>query len=268
MRDLWGGTYREPAVWEETAQALIASADLREGMRVLDVGSAGGGTLFPALDRIGETGSILGIEIDEEWVEWLRDEISRRGIRNAESLLMNGQSMSFPDASFDAVIMGMVGLGEQYDFDAGRIIDDAPLMREVFRVLRPGHFLYNSNWLRQDDDEWMGDLIRLCFPSCAKCGYSPGTPEGYVDLIEAVGFEDVRVTPFEGKYTFEDPAEWVACVRHVWEEELEQIKADPDVLHAFERRASDLLASHFDEDGRLAYTRSAVLVSARKPGGR
>jgi len=143
--DLWSGTYVEPAVWDETARALLALADLRPGMRALDVGSAGGGTMFPALDRIGDAGSIVGIEVEKDWVEWLQKEIAERGIGNAENLLMNGQSMSFPDDAFDVVIMGMVGLDEDYDFETETIINEAPLMREVYRVLKPGHFLYNSN---------------------------------------------------------------------------------------------------------------------------
>ena len=85
--DLWSGTYVEPAVWDETAKALIGLADLAEGMHILDVGSAGGGTLFPALERVGPTGSIVGIEVEEDWVEWLRKEIAKRGATNAENLL-------------------------------------------------------------------------------------------------------------------------------------------------------------------------------------
>lgn len=265
MSDLWSGTYKESAVWEETAQALIEMAGLQAGMRVLDVGSAGGGTLFPALDRIGDAGSIVGIEVEEDWVEWLQKKIAERGIGNAENLLMNGQSMSFPDDGFDAVIMGMVGLDEDYDFENGQIVNGAPLMREVFRVLKPGHFLYNSNWLRQEDNEWMGELVRRHFPDCTKRGYFPGTEDGYVALLEFAGFEDIRVVPFEGHYTFDDPAQWMACVEHVWEEELEQIKAQPDVQRAFEKDAFDLLSNHVNAEGRLAYTRSAILVAARKP---
>jgi len=266
-KDLWSGTYVEPAVWDETADALIGLADLAEGMHVLDVGSAGGGTMFPALERIGETGSIVGIEVEEDWVEWLRKEIAKRGATNAENLLMNGQSMSFPDAHFDVVIMGMVGLDEDYDFETGQIINDAPLMREVLRVLKPGHFLYNSNWLWQDDNEWMGELVRNHLPDCQKRGYFPGTEEGYVALMESSGFEGVQVTPFEGHYTFDDPAEWMACIGHVWEEELERIKADPETLRIFEQDALSLLDGHTNSDGRIAYTRSAILVSARKPRG-
>ena len=263
--DLWSGTYVEPAVWDETARALLALADLRPGMRALDVGSAGGGTMFPALDRIGDAGSIVGIEVEKDWVEWLQKEIAERGIGNAENLLMNGQSMSFPDDAFDVVIMGMVGLDEDYDFETETIINEAPLMREVYRVLKPGHFLYNSNWLWQDDNEWMGELVRKHLPDCRKRGYFPGTEEGYVQLLASVGFEEIRVTSFKGHYTFEDPAEWMACICHSWEEELERIKSSPEILPTFERDALALLAEHTDDEGHLTYMRSAILLATRKP---
>lgn len=265
MTDLWSGTYVESAVWKETAGALIRMSELEPGMRVLDVGSAGGGTLFPALERIGETGAIVGIEVDEDWVEWLRDRIAERRLQNAENLLMNGQSMSFPNAAFDAVVMGMVGLDEDYDFETGRILNGAPLMREVFRVLKPGCFLYNSNWLRQEDTDWMSELVRRHLPDCTKRGYFPGTEDGYVRLLRTVGFEDVRAIPFEGRYAYADPAEWIACLKHGWEDELGRIRSVPETLLGFERDALELLRHHVGEDGRLAYARSAILVSARKP---
>lgn len=264
-QDLWGGRYREPAVWVETAQALIATTELRPGMRVLDIGSAGGGTLFPAFDRIGPTGSIVGIEVEEDWVEWLRKEISRRAIASAEILLMDGRSMSFPDVSFDAVIVGLVGLDNDYDFDTDRILNDAPLMRETFRVLKPGCTLYTSNWLWQEDNEWMGELVRRRLPDCTKRGYFAGTGEGYVRLLEFAGFKEIRLAHFEGTYTYENPAEWAACVAYMWEEEIERIKADPETLSSFERDAFELLAGHVDSEGKVAYTRSAILVTARRP---
>jgi len=267
MTDLWSGTYRESAVWGEMARALISSADLRPGMRVLDVGSAGGGTLFPALERVGSAGSVVGIDVDEEWVGWLQEDIAKRGIRNAENVWMNGEAMTFPGGAFDAVVMGMVGLDEDYDFETGQVLRGAPLMNEVSRVLKPGGSLSCSGWLWQDDSEWMRELVRRRLPDCTKHGYCPATAEGYVDLLEAVGFEDVRVTPHEGRYTFEDSAEWLACLSHVWEDELAQIRADSDALRAFEQDVADVLAGSLDEERKLAYTRSAVLVSARNPIG-
>jgi SAM-dependent methyltransferase len=265
VQDLWSGEYRQSAVWPETAEALIGIADLHPGMRVLDVGSAGGGTMFPALERIEPSGSIVGIEVDEDWVEWLRKRIAERGIENAENLLMNGQSMSFPNASFDAVIVGLVGLDEDYDFQTGEILNEAPLMREVLRVLKPGCYLYNSGWLWQEDNEWLGELVRRHLPDCTKRGYCPGTEEGNLALLQFAGFEEIRATRFEGRYTYRSPAEWMACIGFIWEEELRRVKADPGTLRAFEQDAFVLLAEETDPDGQIVYTRSATLVSARKP---
>ena len=136
MGDLWSGTYKSPKYWGDMAAALIALAKLQPGSAILDVGTGYGGTLFRALDRIGDTGRIVGIDVEAECVNWTKEEIAKRGISNAEVLLMNAQSMSFPDACFDIVIAGLVGLDEDYDFTASKTIDGAPMFREIFRVLK------------------------------------------------------------------------------------------------------------------------------------
>ena len=265
MTDLWSGTYKEPAVWADVAEALISSAGLHAGMRVLDLGSANGETLFRALDRVGASGSVVGIEVEADWAEWLQKEIANREIPNAENHRMDGRSMTFADESFDAVILGMVGLDDDYDPDEETIIGGAPLLREVHRVLKPGGAVCCSGWLRQQDTEWMGELIRRYLPGCAKRGYFPMTEAGYTRLLGFAGFETIRTSAFERRYTFDDPTEWMACVEYVWEEELARIKADPGVLRAFERDAFELLAGHRDDDGKIAYMRPAILLSARKP---
>jgi len=265
MRSLWNGAYKEPTVWTEAAEALVASTDLQPGMRVLDLGSANGETLFRALARVGESGRVVGIEVEADWVEWLQQEIAKREISNAENHLMDGRSMHFPDGAFDAVIMGMGGLDDDYDAETATIIDGAPLMCEVRRVLKPGQFVDCSGWLWQEDNEWMGELVRRQFPGCSKRGYFPMTEGDYMDLLAFAGFEEIHTTTFEGHYTFDDPAEWMACVGYMWEAELERIKAQTDTLRAFEQDALDLLAEHEDDTGRIAYTRRAILVSARKP---
>ena len=266
MRDLWSGTYKEPACWAETAGRLIALAELPTGATVLDVGTGYGGTLFRARDRVGATGRVVSIDVSDDCIDWTRGEIAKRGITNAEVLRMNARAMEFADASFDAVVAALVGLDEDYDFDAGKPIDGALMIREIFRVLKSGGHLSISDWLWQDDNEWMGELVRRYLPGCRKRGYSRGTTQGQIDLLAGVGFEDVQVTTMEGRYTFDGPAEWMAVHKRQWAEELDQIRARPEVLRAFERDAFDLLAKHVDKDGKLAYTRPTAFVAARKPG--
>lgn len=262
---LWNGKYREQECWAETASRLIALAELQAGARVLDIGTGDGGTLFPAFDRIGPAGRILSIDTERKCVEWTRREIARREIRDAEVLEMDAHSMSFADAGFDAAIVGLVGLDDDYDFDAGTPIGGASIAGEIFRVLIPGGHVCISGWLRQDDREWMGRLIRRQLPGCTKRGYAPGTEVGYVDILTRAGFEGIRVEATEGRYAFESPAEWLATLKPVWKSELEQICALPGGEEALEREALELLAEHTDAQGRVAYTRPAIFLTARKP---
>jgi SAM-dependent methyltransferase len=267
MRDLWSGTYKRPEYWDDTAEALLETAELPLACAVLDVGTGYGGTLFRALDRIGKTGRIVGIDVETECVDWTKKEVAKRGIPNAEILRMNARSMSFPDTSFDVVIAGMVGLDEDYDFDVGETIDGAPMIREILRVLRPGGSVFISSWVWQEHIEWMGELIRRHLPDCGRRGYFPGTEKGYVDLLSGVGFERIRAVTFDERYTFDDPASWMATVGYIWEPELDRIRAlPPEQLQRFEKDAFDSLSAHVSDEGKLIYQISAVLVAAQKPG--
>jgi SAM-dependent methyltransferase len=266
MSDLWSGTYDRPAYWDETAEELISMAELPPGSAVLDVGTGYGGTLFRALARIGSAGRIVGIDVEAECVDWMKNEVAKRGVSNAKILLMNARSMSFSDACFDVAIAGMVGLDEDYDFSAGKPIGAAPIMREIFRVLNPGGRLFISGWLWQEHLEWMGELVRRYLPGCERRGYSPETEKGYVDLLSGVGFERIRAVTFDRRYSFADPAGWMAAVDHIWEPELSRIRAlPPERLRGFEEDAFNLLAEHVTEEGKLGYEILALFVAAQKP---
>ena len=54
-------------------------------IKVLDIGSGGGASLYPALKRVGPTGEVFGIEICEGCFNHTSGEIERCGFTNAKT---------------------------------------------------------------------------------------------------------------------------------------------------------------------------------------
>jgi ubiquinone/menaquinone biosynthesis C-methylase UbiE len=58
-------------------------ADLQPGESVLDVGYGRGASLFPAAERVGPNGRVLGVDLSAEMVDLLRVDIDGCGVTNA-----------------------------------------------------------------------------------------------------------------------------------------------------------------------------------------
>ena len=107
--------------------SIRAWCGLAHGHRVLDVASGTGISAEAALDAVGPSGSVLATDISQEMVEKARKRLSRSP--NAAVAVEDGQALSFPEASFDAVIcsLGLMFFPEPARGLAG-----------FHRMLRPG----------------------------------------------------------------------------------------------------------------------------------
>ncbi len=104
-------------------------ADLKDGERVLDLGSGSGTDTFVAALNVGPSGRVVGVDMTDEQrakAERLRD---GAGFSNITYLKGYIEDLPVDDASFDAVISnGVINLSP----------DKAAVFREVARVLKPG----------------------------------------------------------------------------------------------------------------------------------
>jgi ubiquinone/menaquinone biosynthesis C-methylase UbiE len=106
---------------------VFRAARLAPDHRVLDVATGTGISAKGALDVVGPRGSVVATDVSQEMVEKARERLRR--FRNAAVAVEDGQALSFPEASFDAVICS---LGLMF------FPEPARGLASFHRVLRPG----------------------------------------------------------------------------------------------------------------------------------
>lgn len=135
--------------------SLIAWASLVAGDQVLDLGCGSGGATRAAARAVGEEGMVVGIDSSPECIA----EATARTPAGAPVMYRRGDIMrlnAFPDRTFAGVVASMV---------LDQVDDLAPLLEEVFRVLRPGGRLIASvmsfDHLRPMDASFMGSVLAV-----------------------------------------------------------------------------------------------------------
>lgn len=110
-----------------------ATANLREGETVLDLGSGGGLDVFLAAAQVGPTGRAIGIDMTPEMIELARRNAAQGNngepFTNVEFHLSTIDKLPLADDSVDCVISNCV---------INLAPDKPAVFREIARVLKPG----------------------------------------------------------------------------------------------------------------------------------
>ena len=106
-----------------------ATASLKPGEVVVDLGSGGGLDVFLAAKKVGPTGKAIGIDMTPEMIDLARKNAEKAGLSNVEFHHAAIDRMPLPDASADCVISNCV---------LNLVPDKPAAMREIARILKPG----------------------------------------------------------------------------------------------------------------------------------
>ncbi|MEK6285348.1 MAG: arsenite methyltransferase [Acidobacteriota bacterium] len=106
-----------------------ASAHLRPGEVVVDLGCGGGLDIFLASPKVGPEGRAIGIDMTPEMIERARRNAEKGGYTNVEFHLAKIDHLPLPDNSVDCVISNCV---------INLAPDKQAVFREIVRVLKPG----------------------------------------------------------------------------------------------------------------------------------
>jgi SAM-dependent methyltransferase len=158
-----------------------ATANLRPGEVVVDLGSGGGLDVFLAAQRVGPTGKAIGIDMTPEMLARARENARRQGLHNVEFHEATIDRLPLPDASVDCVLSNCV---------INLAPDKNAVFREIARVLKPGGRVAVSDIALKKPlpPEIRNDL--LAYVGCIAGAIAI---EDYVAGLKAAGFDAVQV---------------------------------------------------------------------------
>ena len=204
-------SFDEPALafWNLIGQRTIERLRLKPGDRVLDVACGSGASAIPAARCIGESGTVLGVDLAERLLELARAKARQLGLTNIRFQVGDMERSGCADENFDAVVCV---------FGIFFLPDMARAVRELWRMVRQGGQLAITTWGPRVFEPgasafWEAvsrerrDLVRA---------FDPWTridsPAGLEELLRASGIENANITPESNLQELATPDDWWTIV--------------------------------------------------------
>jgi ubiquinone/menaquinone biosynthesis C-methylase UbiE len=184
------------AVSAEFIPALLRAAGVATGQRVLDIATGTGIAARAAAAVVGPSGQVVAADISATMLDQARTRLG--GLANVAFAHEDGESMSFPDGSFDAVLCSV-----------GLMLFPSPArgLAEFRRVLRDGGRAAVSVNTTPDRSfvSRISAAIGRHVPSKAEAAarfFSLGEASHLRRLLGAAGFQDIETTTETRRFPF------------------------------------------------------------------
>lgn len=187
-------------------EALLASlgcgnptalAKLNAGEVVLDLGSGGGIDVLLSARRVGPEGKAYGLDMTDEMLALANENKRKSGITNVEFLKGEIEHIPLPDNSVDVVISNCV---------INLSSDKPAVLREAFRVLRPGGRFAVSDVVTRGE---IPAEVRKNILLWVGCVAGALEENEYRSSLASAGFEQIDLEPTR-IYRIEDAREFLS----------------------------------------------------------
>ncbi len=158
-----------------------ATAHLRPGEVVVDLGSGGGLDVFLASKMVGPEGRAIGIDMTPAMIERARTNAKTGGYINVEFHLATIDKLPIADRSVDCIISNCV---------LNLAPDKPAVFREMFRVLKPGGRLAISDIALKGE---LPEAIASSLAAYVGCIAGALRLETYREELSKAGFEFLEI---------------------------------------------------------------------------
>ena len=159
-----------------------ASADLKEGETVLDLGSGAGIDCFLAANKVGESGKVIGVDMTYQMLDKARENAIKGNYENVEFRLGEIENLPVADNTVDVIISNCV---------INLSTDKKKVYQEAYRVLKPGGRIVVSDIVLYEE---LPESIKQNDSAYSGCVSGAMLKDDYLALIKDVGFNLDEVT--------------------------------------------------------------------------
>lgn len=173
-------------------EKLIELARITAAHHVLDIASGVGEPSLSIAKRVGSNGRVIGTDLTDEMLEYARSKAAQQGIDHVEYHCVDGETLDFPAASFDAVTCrwGLMFMP-----------DPVACLRLAHGVMKDGARLAVACWDTPDKNPFVSLLIQVLSQHMDVPRPAPGTPGIFAladpqrlqEVLEAAGFRNVEL---------------------------------------------------------------------------
>lgn len=230
-----------PALFAPWAERLLDAVGVREGARVLDVACGTGAVARAAIERVGDTGSVTGLDLNEAMLT-----VARRLRPDLEWRQGDATELPFPDGAFDVVTCQAALMF---------VPDPERALQEMARVVAADGTVSVQVWDRRADqpayDPFLEVVERHAGPeavSLVNAYFALGDREPLEAMVGSAGLEVAETLTESRSMRFANVEELVAI----------EIQGTPlgerlseDVVRAIVEDARDTLKGFATDDGVL-----------------
>ena len=156
-------------------------AQLHSGDVVLDLGSGAGLDVLLSARRVAPGGHAYGVDMTDEMLALANENKTRAGVDNATFLKGTIEAIPLPEAAVDVVISNCV---------INLASDKSAVLREAFRVLKPGGRLAVSDMVEIDP---LAPSVKASLDAWAGCVAGTIPVDAYRAAVSDAGFEAVAI---------------------------------------------------------------------------
>ena len=247
-----------PALFGEWTSRVLAAAQVAQGHRVLDVACGTGVLSRSAAERVGDAGSVVGVDPNPGMLAVARDLAPE--IRWVEGV---AEDLPEEDESFDRVVsqFGMMFFEDRME-----------AVHEMLRVLMPGGRLAIAVWDSLENTPAYAravDLLhRLAGPAAAdalRAPFAMGDRAQLEQLLRDGGADGVEGRTPMGRARFPSIGTMVEADLRGWLPVM-GVDLEEELILAILSEAEEELAEFVTADGRVEFESPAHIVSGRKIG--